>query len=289
MLTGHPLNELLSGWNPVWEGSQLYEDISSLYPICRSITGEGLRESIRFLQKRIPLALHEVPSGMQVFDWIVPKEWNIRDAYIKNSSGVKVVDFRICNLHILNYSIPVRQKVGLEELRKHLFTLPEAPDWIPYRTSYYRETWGFCLSQRQLDSLADDEYEIFIDSTLEPGHLTYGEFRIQGATDDEVLISSHSCHPSLCNDNLSGMVVTSRLAECLAEVPLRYSYRFLWIPGTIGAITWLALNESILPRIKHGLVISCVGDPGRFNYKRSRRGNAETDRVAENVLRSLWL
>jgi len=174
----------------------------------------------------------------------------------------------------------------LDELRKHLFTLPDAPDWIPYRTSYYQETWGFCLSHRLAAGLADGEYEVCIDSTLAPGCLTYGEFRIQGATDDEVLISAHSCHPSLCNDNLSGMVVAARLAQCLAAAPSRLSYRFLWIPGTIGAITWLALNEPILPRIKHGLVLSCVGDPGRFTYKRSRRGSAPIDRAVEHVLRS---
>jgi aminopeptidase-like protein len=280
---------LMSGWNPIREKVELYEDVSMLYPICRSITGDGLRQSLRFLQKRIPLRLHEIPSGTKVFDWIVPKEWNICDGYIKNSKGEKIIDFHKCNLHVLNYSIPLNQKLSLAELRKHLFTLPESPDWIPYRTSYYKESWGFCLSQNQLENLTDEEYEVCIDSTLEPGHMTYGEFRIQGATDDEVLISSHSCHPSLCNDNLSGMVVAARLAEHLAEVPLRYSYRFLWMPGTIGAITWLALNESILPRIKHGLVLSCVGDPGRFTYKRSRRGNAEIDRVVEQVFRSSGL
>ncbi len=221
----------------------------------------------------------------QVFDWVVPKEWNIRDAYIKDSRGTRVVNFRRSNLHVVNYSVPVRQRMHLSELRKHLFALPETPDWIPYRTTYYKETWGFCLTQRQLDALPDEEYEVCIDSTLEPGSLSYGEFRIRGATNDEVLISCHSCHPSLCNDNLSGMSVATKLAQRLSGMHLRYSYRFLWIPGTIGAITWLALNESTLPRIKHGLVLSCIGDPGRFNYKRSRQGNAEIDRVVEHVLR----
>jgi aminopeptidase-like protein len=267
------------------EGAELFEMVSALYPICRSITGNGLRESLRQLQKYVGLSLHEVPTGTQVFDWVVPKEWNIRDAYIKDSRGTRIVDFRRSNLHVVNYSIPVRQKMRLSELRKHLFALPETPDWIPYRTTYYKETWGFCLAQRQLDALPDDEYEVCIDSTLEPGHLTYGELRIQGDTDEEVLISSHSCHPSLCNDNLSGMTIATKLAQHLSRMSLRYSYRFLWIPGTIGAITWLALNESALSRIKHGLVLSCVGDPGRFNYKRSRQGNAEIDRVVECVLR----
>ena len=174
----------------------------------------------------------------------MPKEWNIREAWIKNAQGEKVVDFAKCNLHVVNYSVPVRRRIRLAELKEHLFSLPETPDWIPYRTSYYQETWGFCLAHRQLAALKDEEYEVCIDASLEPGHLTYGEFRIDGELEDEVLISCHSCHPSLCNDNLSGMTVAARLAALLTGMPLRYSYRFLWIPGTIGSITWLALNES---------------------------------------------
>ena len=283
-MTVKSISEVLSKWDAESEGAALYRAVSDLYPICRSITGNGLRESLRTLQRFVPLSLHEVPSGTQVFDWTVPKEWNIWDAYIKNSKGEKVVDFQKSNLHVVNYSVPVKRKLQLAELRDHLFTLPETPDWIPYRTSYYKEAWGFCLTHCQLESLPDEEYEVCIDSTLAPGHLTYGEFRLQGASDEEVLVSCHSCHPSLCNDNLSGMVVAARLAQALATVPQRYSYRFLWSPGTIGAITWLALNEAQLPKIKHGLVLSCLGDPGGFTYKRSRRGNAEIDRVVEHVL-----
>lgn len=267
------------------EGAELYRVVSELYPICRSITGNGVRESLRLLQQSVPLSLHEIPSGTAVFDWVVPPEWNIREAFIKNSQGEKIVDFRNSNLHVVNYSVPVRKKLPLSELRAHLFTLPDAPDWIPYRTSYYKETWGFCLTHRQLQSLPDGEYEVCIDSTLAPGHLTYGEFRIQGATDAEVLISTHCCHPSLCNDNVSGMAVAARLAWHLSGRRSRYSYRFLWVPGTIGSITWLALNESRLAKIKHGLVLSCVGDPGRFTYKSSRFGNAEIDRIATHLLR----
>ena len=266
-------------------GMDMYALIEELFPICRSITGNGVRQSLQVLQHIVPISLHEVPTGTQVFDWTVPKEWNIRDAYIKTIRGERVVDFHNSNLHVVNYSIPIRTRMRLAELRNHIFTLPDNPDWIPYRTSYYCEDWGFCLSHRQLGSLTDEEYEVCIDSTLEPGHLTYGEFRIQGSTDEEVLISCHSCHPSLCNDNLSGMTVAAKLAQRLTGVSLRYSYRFLWAPGTIGAITWLARNEPVLPRIKHGLVLSCVGDPGRFTYKRSRIGNAEIDRVVEHVLR----
>jgi aminopeptidase-like protein len=284
----HPrsfLHDALEGVDPQEEGREAYAMIEALYPICRSITGNGVRQSLRLLQGTIPLEVREVPTGTQAFDWTVPKEWNIRDAYIENDAGDRVVDFQRCNLHVLNYSIPVRRKMSLTELRPHLFTLPETPDWIPYRTSYYRETWGFCMAHRQLECMGESEYEVCIDSTLEPGFLTYGEYRIQGATDDEALFSCHACHPSLCNDNLSGMTIAARLARLLEGVSLRYSYRFLWIPGTIGSITWLARNEPILPRIKHGLVLSCVGDAGPFTYKRSRRGDAEIDRAVEHVLR----
>jgi aminopeptidase-like protein len=282
---GKILWDLLQDVEPLQEGREAYAAIEELYPICRSITGDGFRQSLHVIQKTVPVALHEVPSGTQVFDWTVPKEWNIRDAYIKNEAGERVLDFQRCNLHVLNYSLPVRRKMSLAELRPHLFTLPETPEWIPYRTSYYRETWGFCLSKKQLDRIEEGQYEVCIDSTLEPGHLTYGEYRIQGATDDEVLFSCHACHPSLCNDNLSGMTIAARLARLLGSVSLRYSYRFLWIPGTIGSITWLARNEPILSRIKHGLVLSCLGDPGPFTYKRSRSGEAEVDRAVEHVLR----
>ncbi|MFZ0503865.1 MAG: DUF4910 domain-containing protein [Chthoniobacterales bacterium] len=266
------------------EGRIAYALIESLYPLCRSITGNGVRRSLRLLRESIPLALREVPTGTEVFDWTVPNEWNIRDAYIMNELGERVVDFRKSNLHVLNYSVPVKRIMSLAELRPHLFTIPEAPGWIPYRTSYYQENWGFCLTHRQLETLKEGRYEVYIDSTLRPGHLTYGEFRIQGQTDDEVLISCHSCHPSLCNDNLSGMAIAVRLAALLQGQSPRYSYRFLWVPGTIGSITWLALNEAILPRIKHGLVLSCIGDSGNFTYKRSRRGGAEIDRAVEYVL-----
>jgi aminopeptidase-like protein len=280
-----PLRDLLEAIGPAEEGKKSYAMVEALYPICRSITGDGMRQSLRILQSTVPLEMREVPSGTEVFDWTVPPEWNIRDAYIKNSAGERVVDFQRSNLHVLNYSVPVNRTMSLTELRPHLFTLPETPDWIPYRTSYYRETWGFCLSHRQLESMENGQYEVYIDSTLKPGNLSYGEYRIQGATDDEVLISCHSCHPSLCNDNLSGMATAVRLARLLEDVSLRYSYRFLWIPGTIGSITWLARNETILPRIRHGLVLSCVGDSGPFTYKRSRRGDAEVDRAVEHVLR----
>ena len=235
--------------------------IRRLYPICRSITGNGVRETLRILQEYIPLAVNEVPTGTPVFDWTVPKEWNVRDACIKNSNGDRIVDFQKCNLHVMSYSVPVKRKVSLVELKQHVFTLPEHPDWIPYRTSYYKENWGFCLSHKQLLELADGDYEVFIDSTLVDGHLTYGEYFLKGATDSEILISTHVCHPSLANDNLSGVAVGNVfLAKRLSELSLRYSYRFLFTPGTIGSITWLSLNETQVSGIKHGVVLACLGD-----------------------------
>lgn len=266
-------------------GAEAHHLIAELYPICRSITGDGLRETLRKIATLIPLDVHEVPSGTPVFDWEVPKEWNIRDAYIKQLNGERVVDFRKSNLHVLNYSVPVKKRMTLPELRPHLFTDPEHPDWIPYRTSYYKEAWGFCLSHRQLEELTDSEYEVCINSSLETGSLTYGECYLQGDSANEVLISCHICHPSLCNDNLSGLILATLLARQLASQPHRCSYRFLFIPGTIGSVTWLARNESKLGRIKHGLVLANLGDPGRSRYKRSRRHDAEIDRAVINVLK----
>jgi len=267
-------------------GNRLHAFVSELYPICSSITGNGLRETLRRIGQRIPLEIHEVPTGTEVFDWTVPREWNIRDAYVRNSRGEKVIDFKNSNLHVVNYSVPVKIKLSLQELKEHLYALPDHPDWIPYRTSYYRETWGFCLTQRQLDSLPEDEYEVLIDSSLEDGSLTYAECLIPGNSKEEIIISCHACHPSLCNDNLSGLAVATFLAQALAGMERRYSYRFLFIPGTIGSITWLSRNENVVPRIKHGLVLACVGDPGAFSYKKSRRGNAEIDRAVLHLLTS---
>jgi len=262
----------------------MYALIRDLYPICRSITGEGFRDSLRRLAHVVPISLTEVPTGTSVFDWTVPKEWNIRDAWIADSSGRRVVDFRSSNLHVVSYSIPVRTQMSLAALKPHLHSLPEQPDVIPYRTSYYAEDWGFCLSHRALEALPDGEYEVCIDSTLVPGHLTYGECVLPGTTTDEILISVHSCHPSLANDNLSGMAVGAFLAGHLANRPRRHTFRFLFIPGTIGSITWLALHEAETRRIRHGLVLSCLGDRGHFTYKRSRRGSALVDRAAAHVL-----
>jgi aminopeptidase-like protein len=266
-------------------GAELHRFARELFPICRSITGNGIRQTLSLIGEKIPLAISEVPTGTPVFDWIVPKEWNIRDAYIQGPDKKRVVDFQKSNLHVLNYSTPVRATMSLHELKPHLFTIPQHPDWIPYRTSYYKENWGFCLTHNQLLALKDQDYDVCIDSSLENGSLTYGERFIPGESSDEVLISCHACHPSLANDNLSGLAVATFLARLLAGKVLRYSYRFLFIPGTIGAITWLSRNRPVVGRIRHGLVLTSIGDRGPFHYKKSRRGNAEVDRAAEHVLK----
>lgn len=265
-------------------GTKMHELMRELYPICRSLTGNGIRRTLEILRREIPLTVHEVPSGTRAFDWTVPKEWNIRDAYIKNSKGEKIVDFNDSNLHVLIYSTPVSKKLTLEELKPHIHTIEEHPDWIPYRTSYYNENWGFCMTYNQYQSLQEDTYEVVIDSELKDGALTYGEYYIKGEIEDEVLFSSYLCHPSLCNDNLSGTVLMAHLAKHLSQAKLKYSYRFLFIPETIGAITWLSRNENNVGRIKHGLVATCVGDNGALTYKRSRRGDADIDKAVEKVL-----
>jgi aminopeptidase-like protein len=259
--------------------------VAELYPLCRSITGDGVRATLRAIAERIPLEVHEVPSGTSVLDWTVPREWNVRDAYVADASGRRIVDFRAHNLHLLGYSVPVRERMTLERLRPHLHTLPEQPDRIPYRTSYYSEQWGFCLEHSRLAELRDgEEYEVVIDTTLEDGHLTYGECVLRGREPSEVLISAHVCHPSLANDNLSGIAVATHLARALTEVDRRHTYRFVFAPGTIGSITWLARNADAAARVAHGLVLTGVGDPGAPTYKRSRRGDTTIDRAMAHVL-----
>ena len=260
-------------------GEEIYALAAKIYPICRSITGNGVRDTLGLLAAHIDLEVHEVRTGTAVFDWTIPREWNIRDAYIKDRHGQKVVDFNKSNLHVMSYSVPVSKHVPLAELKQHLYTLPEQPDLIPYRTSYYAEDWGFCLPHRQFENLQDQTYEVLIDASLEDGHLTYGEYLHKGETTDEFLLSAHVCHPSLANDNCSGVALLTHLAKRMAGLRTRYSYRFLFAPGTIGAITWLARNEEHSQRIKHGLVISMVGDGGGPTYKKSRRGNAKIDRA----------
>lgn len=262
----------------------LSELMRRLYPITRSITGPGVRETLAILSETYPIQVNEVATGTPVFDWIVPREWSVREAWVKDPSGRTVIDFKDHNLHVLNYSAPIEGRFSLEELKPHLYSLPNQPDLIPYRTSYYNENWGFCLTDRQLQSLTDGVYEVKIDSTLANGSLTYGEIVIPGEIEDEILISTHTCHPSLANDNLSGLLTSVNLAKRVAAKPHRHTYHFLFIPGTIGSITWLAQNEARAQRIKHGLVLTGMGDGGPFTYKKSRRGDAVIDRVAPHVL-----
>lgn len=266
-------------------GEAMHALIARLYPICRSITGAGVRQTLAVLAEHIALTVHEVPSGTPVFDWTVPPEWNIRDAYVKDSSGRKIIDFQQSNLHVVSYSTPIHARLTLAELKPHLHSSPEHPDWIPYRTAYYSPNWGFCLSHRQLSAMADGEYEVYIDATLQDGALSYGEYFIPGESDEEILIFSHLCHPSLCNDNLSGLAVATFLAQALSGQRQRYGYRFVFAPATIGSITWLARNESMLSRIRHGLIAAVLGDSGIVHYKKSRRGDAEIDRAVQVALR----
>jgi aminopeptidase-like protein len=267
-------------------GAALHAAVERLYPLCRSITGDGVRQTLALLGEKIPLEIHEVPTGTAVLDWTVPREWNIRDAYVKDASGRRVIDFARSNLHVVGYSVPVpRQTMSLEQLQTRLHSMPEKPDWIPYRNSFYKDDWGFCLPQNERDRLQPGDYEVCIDSTLADGSLTYGELLLPGSEKDEVLICCHVCHPSLCNDNLSGDVVAAFLARILSSRSRRYSYRFLFLPVTIGAITWLSRNEDTVKRIRHGLVLTLLGDAGNFTYKKSRRGDTEIDRTVAQVLR----
>ncbi len=267
-------------------GSEMYCLMENLYPICRSITGNGVRQTLAEIKKYIDLQVHEIPTNTQVFDWTIPKEWNITDAYIADSKGNRVVDFKKSNLHVVSYSIPIRKKMRLAELKQHLYTIPDLPNTVPYLTSYYKEDWGFCMTHKDFLNLKEEEYEVVIDSTLKDGSLTYGEFFIPGSTSDEILVSCYVCHPSMCNDNLSGVVLTTLLAKELSKVKTNYSLRFLFVPETIGAIAWLATNEKNLSKIKHGLVATCLGDPGVSTYKRTKHGKAEIDRTVEYVLKN---
>ncbi|HMH95731.1 MAG TPA: DUF4910 domain-containing protein, partial [Bradyrhizobium sp.] len=230
-------------------GEEIFAFVAEIYPICRSITGRGVRETLRAIGAHIKLEVHEVPTGTAVFDWVIPREWNIREAYIRNERGEKVLDFAQSNLHVMSYSVPVQQRISLAQLKQHVYTLPDQPDLIPYRTSYYAEDWAFCMPHRLLESLRDETYEVFIDSSLTDGYLTYGEYLHQGETEEEFLLSAHVCHPSLANDNCSGVALLTHLAKRMAGLRTRYSYRFLFAPCTIGAITWLARNEEDSRRI----------------------------------------
>lgn len=280
------LDRLLSEEGASAAGVDVFGLIESLFPICRSITGNGVRRTLELVAEWVPLRHTEVPSGTQIYDWEVPMEWNIRDAYVADERGRRVVDFRAHNLHVVNYSRPVRRKMTLEELQPHLHSIAEHPDWIPYRTSYYREYWGFCLSHREREKLAPGTYEVVIDSDLAPGSLTFAECVIPGSTGQEAIVYTHTCHPSLANDNLTGVAVAAALAREMRKAKPRLTWRFVFGPGTIGSLAWLAANEKKLERVRAGLVIGLLGDCAPLTYKRSRSGSALTDRAAQHVLQT---
>ena len=266
-------------------GEEMLDLMRELYPLCRSITGDGVRETLRILGSMLPLEVTEVATGTQIFDWTIPREWNIKDAWIADATGRRVVDFRESNLHVVGYSTPVRQRMLGTDLLGRVYVHPDRPDWIPARTAYWDDTWGFCATEGQRTAIdPNEEYEVCIDSTLEDGHLTYAEAVLPGRVEEEVLLTTYICHPSLCNDNLSGIAVLAAAGRELVRRERRYTYRLLFSPGTVGPLTWLARNQQCLDRVAHGMVVACAGDPGHVTYKRSRRGNADVDRAAAHVL-----
>lgn len=267
-------------------GEQMHALMRELFPLNRSLTGDGVRTTLARLGVALPVTPIETPTGTSVFDWTAPNEWNVREAWIESPTGERIVDFASSNLHVLGYSAAVDATVSRAELAEHVFTHPSDPDLVPYRTSYYKEQWGFCMAQRVLESLPDGPYRVRIDASLEPGSVTYGECVLPGSTSEEFLLTTYVCHPSLANDNLSGVVLLSALGQALASQALRYTYRLLWSPGTIGPLCWLRNNRNTIDRVRHGLVLSCLGDPGGMTYKCSRRGKTEIDVAVAHVLRA---
>ena len=264
--------------------------IKELFPICRSITGQGVRETFDILSKYIPLEVHEVPTGTKVFDWEVPEEWNITDAYIECPDGTKIAQFKENNLHVMSYSERVNTTLDLNELKEHIHTLPDHPDWIPYRTMYYDRSWAFCLSQNVLDSLPEGKYRAVIDSEHIDGSLTYSEAVFPGTSGKEVLFSTYVCHPSMCNDNLSSVAVMTKLANYMSKKKnLKHTYRFVFLPETIGAITWLSKNQKRLAKICAGVNLTCTGNRGPLTFKKSRQEESLSDHAMERSLDDMGL
>lgn len=271
------------------EGQFMHDLATRMWPITRSITGNGTRETLKILQEHLPgMTLHEVASGTPAFDWVVPEEWNVTEAFVEDSSGARIIDLADNNLHLVSYSEPVDRIMGLAELQEHLHSLPDQPDAIPYRTSYYRRDWGFCLTERDRARLTDDDYRVVIRSSIESGSLTYGELLVPGESDYEIFVSTYVCHPSMANNELSGPVVTTALAQWVMTLPhRRFSYRFIFIPETIGAIVYLSRElETLRSRVVAGFQLTCIGDERAFSYLASRKPESWVDRVTRHVLRS---
>ncbi len=269
-------------------GEAMYALAQRLWPLNRSLSGEGVRQTLGVLSEYLPgLQVHEIPSGTTCFDWIAPQEWRVREAWVKNAAGEKVIDFAVNNLHLMGYSVPVDAEMPLDALQAHLYSLPAQPTAIPYVTSYYAERWGFCLSQHARERWAPGNYRVHIDSELFAGSLSYGELLIPGDTDREILLSTYVCHPSMANNELSGPCVTTWLARWLQKRPTRrYGYRILFLPETIGSICYLSRHlEALKARVTAGFVVTCVGDERAYSYLPSRAGDSLADRVALHVLR----
>ena len=273
-----------------FETPDMYKWAEDLYPICRSITGPGVRETLSYIQKLIPdLELHSINSGETVFDWQVPLEWSIKDAYIENSSGEKIIDFQVNNLHVVSYSEPVDCTLNLDELQQHLHSIPDQPNAIPYITSYYSSSWGFCMTEDQRQSLKKDSYHVVIDSELKKGVLNYADLVIEGQTKKEVFLSTYICHPSMGNNELSGPVVATALAKWVKAIKNPYyTYRFIFIPETIGSIVYLSQHiEHLKKNVIAGFNITCIGDDRCYSFMPSRNGNALSDRVGHHILKAI--